>query len=98
MSAARSAGGLKSQRGKVGRCPVISRGRGEATCRSNEKALRVAQMLDVARSLSAKIVRTKTVHPSPQSFATLGGMVTIRREENSLGGVERLASDELKGL
>lgn len=53
-----------------------------------EGALRHA---DARRGLRAR-------SPNPQNFAALGGMVTIRREGNSLGGVERLASDELEGL
>jgi len=54
-------------------------------------------MLDVARSLSAKMVRANRFTDA-QSFAALGWMVTMRREENSLGGVERLASAERERL
>ena len=54
-------------------------------------------MLDVARSLSAKMVRANRF-TNAQSFAALGWMVTIRREANSLGGGERLAPDELECL
>ena len=59
-------------------------------------ALWVTQRPDVARSLSAKTARAKRFVQARKRAR--GGIVTIRREGNSLGGVERLASDELEGL
>jgi hypothetical protein len=70
----------------------------EAPYGSNERALCVTQRPDVARSLSAKTARANRFAQAHKRFAALDGMVTIRREGNSLGGVERLASDELEGL
>lgn len=67
-------------------------------CGSNEKALCITQVLDVVRSLGAKIARPKRFAQARKSLAAVGGMVTIRREQSSLGGVERLASDEEDGL